>query len=70
MIEIEIPTYLRYQVGFLLLTPSLTLPGLARRSDEPSAALPSGRRPQGGRWEEAAHRQGNSPLFLPVFLHF
>eukprot|EP00976_Prorocentrum_cordatum_P082761 1184957-Prorocentrum_minimum.AAC.6 len=31
-------------------------PGLARRSDEPSAA----RRPQGGRWEEAAHRQGNA----------
>eukprot|EP00976_Prorocentrum_cordatum_P089694 1187818-Prorocentrum_minimum.AAC.1 len=31
--------------------PSLTLPGLARRSDKPSAA----RRTQGGRWEEAAH---------------
>eukprot|EP00976_Prorocentrum_cordatum_P111575 1195387-Prorocentrum_minimum.AAC.1 len=39
--------------------PSLTLPGLARRSDKPSAARrASGRRPRGGRWEEAAHRQG------------
>eukprot|EP00959_Pyramimonas_sp_CCMP1952_P229250 4793362-Pyramimonas_sp.AAC.1 len=38
---------------------SLTLPGLARRSDKPSAAL-SGRRPRGGRWEEAAHRQGRN----------
>eukprot|EP00976_Prorocentrum_cordatum_P070253 1179848-Prorocentrum_minimum.AAC.3 len=39
--------------------PSLTLPGLARRSDKPSAA----RRPRGGRWEEAAHRQGSvSPI--------
>eukprot|EP00976_Prorocentrum_cordatum_P072616 1180784-Prorocentrum_minimum.AAC.3 len=42
------------------LTSSLTLPGLARRSDKPS----SGRRPRGGRWEEAAHRQGNLHLHV------
>eukprot|EP00976_Prorocentrum_cordatum_P009305 185566-Prorocentrum_minimum.AAC.1 len=41
------------------ISSSLTLPGLARRSDKPSAARgASGRRPRGGRWEEAAHRQG------------
>eukprot|EP00976_Prorocentrum_cordatum_P043102 873428-Prorocentrum_minimum.AAC.1 len=51
---------LRFQLEF----GSLTLPGLARRSDKPSAArASSGRRPQGGRWEEAAHRQGRNLEF-------
>eukprot|EP00976_Prorocentrum_cordatum_P029827 607302-Prorocentrum_minimum.AAC.1 len=39
------------------------MPGLARRSDEPSAARRSGRRPQRGRWGRASSR--NKKLKTP-----